>query len=784
MNVFVFPGQGSQERGMGRDLFDAVVEFSVFEAEIETLLGYSLRQLCLEDPQQLLKQTQYTQPALYVVNGLAYLKKIAETGQKPDYVAGHSLGEYNALWAAGAFDFLTGLRLVQERGRLMAQAKNGGMAAVIGLFPPQIAEALQKNGLAGIDIANYNAPSQTVISGPVTDISQAEAVLGEAGARLCLPLPVSAAFHSRYMAQASEQFADFLAPFEFKTLAIPVISNVTGRPYPTDNPTQTIKSLLVKQITHPVQWTDSIRYLSGKGAKTFSEIGPGKVLTGLVQRIQREASPLVEEDRPAQGEAVTPKPIGTNGKVKASYAMDRPEVGEITPESLGSAAFKADYGLKYAYVAGAMYKGIASKELVVAMGRAGLIGYLGTGGMSLAEIEAEIQYIQAALSQTQAYGMNLLANLSQPQLEEQTVELFLRCGIRYIEAAAYMQMTPSLVRFRLKGIHRTPAGAIVVPHHVLAKVSRPEVATAFMQPAPSRIVQKLVAAGHLTETEADLGRLVPMSEDICVEADSAGHTDQGVAYALMPAMLSLRDEMMAQYNYPKPIRVGAAGGIGAPEAAAAAFILGADFILTGSINQCTVEAGTSPVVKDMLQDINVQDTAYAPAGDMFELGAKVQVLRRGVFFPARANKLYALYQQHNSLDEIDPKTQHQIQEKYFKRSFDEVWTETRAHYLKTQPEEIERAEQNPKHKMALIFRWYFVHTTRLALQGGDEQRVDYQVHCGPALGAFNQWVKGTALADWRNRHVADIAERLMRGTAALLNKRFAALSRRDRGEHA
>jgi trans-AT polyketide synthase/acyltransferase/oxidoreductase domain-containing protein len=580
-----------------------------------------------------------------------------------------------------------------------------------------------------------------------------------------------------------------------------VISNVTGQPYPSDDPNQTIKSLLIKQITQPVHWTDSIRYLLAQGARKFEEIGPGQVLTKLIQHIQQEIPSLMEEEGSDRREAVPEKIVRSNGKAKEITPGVQERVDElekysdepahplepgfqITPESLGCAAFKADYGLKYAYIAGAMYKGIASKELVVAMGKAGLIGYLGTGGMSLAEIETDIQYIQAALTQDQAYGMNLLANLSQPEIEEETVDLFFRYGIRYIEAAAYIQMTPSLVRFRLKGIHRTPAGMIVVPHYVLAKVSRPEVATAFMQPAPARIVQKLVAAGQLSEAEAELSQFIPMSEDICVEADSAGHTDQGVAYALMPAMLALRDELMAHYGYAKPIRVGAAGGIGTPEAAAAAFILGADFILTGSINQCTVEAGTSDRVKDMLQDINVQDTAYAPAGDMFELGAKVQVLRKGVFFPARANKLYALYQQHNSLAEIEAKTQRQIQEKYFKRSFDEVWAETQAYYLKTRPEEITQAEQNPKHKMALIFRWYFTHTTRLALQGSEEQRVDYQVHCGPALGAFNQWVKGTALADWRNRHVADIAERLMHGTAELLNRRFAALSHRRNGGNA
>jgi trans-AT polyketide synthase/acyltransferase/oxidoreductase domain-containing protein len=263
-----------------------------------------------------------------------------------------------------------------------------------------------------------------------------------------------------------------------------------------------------------------------------------------------------------------------------------------------------------------------------------------------------------------------------------------------------------------------------------------------------------------------------MADDLCVEADSGGHTDMGVAYVLMPAMLVLRDEMMKKYNYSKKVRVGAAGGIGTPEAAAAAIIMGAEFLVTGSINQCSVEAGTSDIVKDLLQGINVQDTEYAPAGDMFELGAKVQVLKRGLFFPARANKLYNLYLQYNSLDELDEKTKNQLEEKYFKKSFNDIWEETKEFFAKADPKELERGERNPKHKMSLVFRWYFGYSTRLALDGVVDRKVDFQVHCGPALGSFNQWVKGTNLEDWRNRHVDEIAEKLMKETADLLNKRF------------
>lgn len=450
----------------------------------------------------------------------------------------------------------------------------------------------------------------------------------------------------------------------------------------------------------------------------------------------------------------------------------------IDPARLGHSEFRAEYGVKYAYTAGAMYKAIASEALVVALAKAGLIGYFGTGGLTLSKIDDAIASIKSQVPETQSFGMNLLNSPGQGDLEDRTVDLFFSRGIRFVEASAYMSVTPSVVRYRLRGLTRGRGDTIATPHLVLAKVSRPEVASAFMSPAPEGMVRQLVAAGRLTSQEAELGRYIPVAGDVCVEADSGGHTDQGVAYALMPAMLHLRDQMMSRYSYRKRIRVGAAGGIGTPQAAAAAFIMGADFITTGSINQCTVEAGTSDSVKDMLQNMDVQDTAYAPAGDMFEVGAKVQVLGKGVFFPGRGNKLYELYNRHNSLDEIDSQTRKQIEEKYFNRSFEDVWSETKSYYSRINPE-FDKLEPTPKQKMGLVFRWYFIHTTRLAMSGAEEEKVNYQVHCGPALGAFNQWVKGTALESWRNRHVSDIGERIMNGAAAVLTKRYAEMSLKD-----
>ena len=285
MLAFVFPGQGSQKRGMGQGLFDEVPEYAAVEKDVDAIVGYSMRKLCLEDPDNRLKETQYTQPSLYVVNALHYYKAVAQ-GTRPAYVAGHSLGEYDALLAAGAFDFLTGLKLVKKRGELMSQAKNGGMGAVIGLDANTVAKVVSDNGLSTLDVANFNTPTQTVVSGPVDDIKRAGPLFEKAGAQMFIPLQVSAAFHSRYMADAAKAFADFLAPMSFAAPKIPVVANATAQPYPADNASESVKSLLAKQITSSVQWTQSVRFLRGQGVTQFSEIGPGNVLTRMVQQIQ------------------------------------------------------------------------------------------------------------------------------------------------------------------------------------------------------------------------------------------------------------------------------------------------------------------------------------------------------------------------------------------------------------------------------------------------------------------------------------------------------------------
>lgn len=282
MAAFVFPGQGSQHKGMGSHLFD---QYAALTEIADDILGYSIKQLCLEDPGKQLGETRYTQPALYVVNALSYLKKLKESDNPPDYVAGHSLGEYNALLAAGAFDFETGLLLVKKRGELMSRVTGGGMAAVIGLSRDKVESALWINSIKGVEIANFNTPSQIVLSGS-RDVIKKIGFLFENEGAIYVVLNVSGAFHSSYMAPLAREFGEYLDNFSYGGIRIPVISNYTARPYRQ----QEIKKNLTEQIASPVKWAESITYIMSQGQTIFEEVGPGNVLTGLIKKIQREAA--------------------------------------------------------------------------------------------------------------------------------------------------------------------------------------------------------------------------------------------------------------------------------------------------------------------------------------------------------------------------------------------------------------------------------------------------------------------------------------------------------------
>lgn len=785
MRAFLFPGQGAQRVGMGAELFGA---FPDLVRRADEILGLSLAELCLEGPAARLMQTRYTQPALFAVGALSYLSR-REALPRPDYLMGHSVAEYVALFAAEALDFETGLRLVKARGELMG-AVAGGMAAVLGLDADQVADVLARHGAGEVFAANYNTPRQIVISGKRDAVVGLEAAFHDAGATFFKVLDVSGAFHTPFMAPARDAFREVVAKAAFAAPRIPVISNVTAKPHDAAS----LPERMVEQITAPVRWAESIRYLFARGLapSDFDEIAPNgvSVVKAMVMRTLNEGGPVdavAAEPAPQEPDQHS-KPNGKlNGHAPCNgfaVAVPLPAVAIAPPpgasrtggsgfsmERLGSRAFCADFGVRYPYLAGGMYQGIASVDVVVRMAQAGLLGFLGAGGLRLPAIEAAILEIQSRIPAGAPYGINFIAHTHAPEREDDLADLLMKHGVTTIEASAFMQVTPALVRYRAKGLVKD-GNRISGRHRIIAKVSRPDVAEQFLLPPPEAMLTKLLASGALTPHEAALARDAPVADAICVEADSGGHTDQRMPLTLLPAILMLRDDCAARTPRFGRVHVGAAGGIGTPEAAAAMWVMGADFILTGSINQCTVEAATSDAVKDLLQGMNVHDTDYAPSGELFELGSRVQVLKKGIFFPARATKLVQLYRQHESIDEIDAKTRGLIEERYFKRSFETVFEEISARYPGP---EVDRARRSPKHRMALVFKGYFRDATRWALAGDLAHKVDFQVQCGPAQGAFNQWAKGAGLAAWRDRHVDDIGLRLMDETANLLGRRFAAM---------
>ena len=278
ISVFVFPGQGSQRKGMGADLFKKFPELTEIS---DSILGFSIQELCIEDPDELLVKTEYTQPALFVVNELMYKHETEVNENIPDFIAGHSLGELNALLAAGVFDFETGLKIVKKRGELMSKSQNGSMAAVIGLDCSSIENIILDNDVTSVNIANYNSPKQTVISGRTDDIKLLIPRIKHAGARLVIRLNVSGAFHSCLMRQAQTEFSDYIGQFEFNSPQVPVISNFKAIPYESD----LIHDTLANQMSNPVRWTESIQYLLQLGEAEFKETGPGNVLTGLIRQI-------------------------------------------------------------------------------------------------------------------------------------------------------------------------------------------------------------------------------------------------------------------------------------------------------------------------------------------------------------------------------------------------------------------------------------------------------------------------------------------------------------------
>ncbi|MDP3501667.1 MAG: PfaD family polyunsaturated fatty acid/polyketide biosynthesis protein [Myxococcales bacterium] len=438
----------------------------------------------------------------------------------------------------------------------------------------------------------------------------------------------------------------------------------------------------------------------------------------------------------------------------------------LTPDRLGDRSFCETYGIDAALIAGEMANGIASEALVEAVARAGFLGVFGAAGLSHARVTAAIDRLSSSLKDT-PWGINLIHSPDDQKLEAALVELFLSRGLRIVSASAYLDLTLPVVKWRVAGIHRAADGSIVVPNRLIAKISRVEVARKFLEPAPERFLSELVASGAITREQAELAAQVPMADDVTAEADSGGHTDNRPLVLLLPAIQALRDEVSSARGYAVRPRVGAAGGIATPASVASAFSMGAAYVVTGSINQATREAGTSDAVRELLAQAGPTDVAMAPAADMFEMGVKVQVLTRGTLFAVRAQRLYELYRAHESIAALPVAIRAELESKYFRTTLEEAWAGCERFFSERDPAQLERAKKDPKHQLALLFRAYLGQASRWANDGVADRKLDFQVWCGPAMGAFNAWVKGSLLESWRARDAVTISKNLLVGACVL-----------------
>lgn len=483
-------------------------------------------------------------------------------------------------------------------------------------------------------------------------------------------------------------------------------------------------------------------------------------LARMVEYIRHPLLVLRDEESARLGLALDANAFGRSSTISLLGSLP-----PIYPEWLGDPGFCEAHSLRFPYLTGSMANGIATPAMVVAIGRAGMLGFFGAGGLSYANVERGLAVIEKQLSGTDlAWGANLIHSPYEASLESRLVDLFITRDVRKVEASAFMKLTPAVVHYAVQGLATDRAGRIVRKNSVFAKVSRPELARQFMAPASPEILSALVASGKLTAREADLARHVAVAEDITVEADSGGHTDNRPLPALFPEIVALRDELASQHRLQRPVRIGAAGGLGTPRSVAGAFAMGAAYVMTGSVNQACIESGLSTRGRELLASVGVADVMMAPAADMFELGVELQVLKRGSMFGPRAKRLYQLYIGAAGLDALEGELRQEV-EKIFGRSIEEVWAETQRFWQGRDPAAIELAARDPKYRMALVFRWYLGKSSRWAIDGAADRTLDYQIWCGPAMGAFNSWVRDSFLESPQQREVVQVALNLLEGAA-------------------
>ncbi|MDY0133213.1 MAG: PfaD family polyunsaturated fatty acid/polyketide biosynthesis protein [Desulforegulaceae bacterium] len=429
--------------------------------------------------------------------------------------------------------------------------------------------------------------------------------------------------------------------------------------------------------------------------------------------------------------------------------------------------FMERFNLSYPYIAGAMAKGISSVKMVKEFSKNGFMADFGSAGLSNEDILKTADILK---SKCKRFSINIINIPGNQENELKLLKNLVLKKINIITAGAYIRMTPGLVYFRVKGVKKEN-GKIIVPNKIIAKISRKEIAKTFMSPPPEKILKKLLKEKLISENEAELAKEIPISSDIICEADSGGHTDNQPAICLFPEIYYLKEKF--QKNYPDiPIYLGLGGGISTPQSVLSAFSMGADFVVTGSINQSCIEAQTSDIVKEMLSNANQGDFGLAPSADTFESGGKVQVLKAKSMFVLRAKLLEKIYNESSSIGDIQKKDLDYLESKIFKHSLNKEWELTKKHFNKINPSIIEKAENNPKKKLALIFKSYLGQSSWWAIKGVEDRKDDFQIWSGPSMAAFNTFAKNTKFENFKNRSAPEIAKALLEGAGVLSRINF------------
>ncbi|MCS0602771.1 acyltransferase domain-containing protein [Streptomyces sp. LP11] len=748
--AWAFPGQGSQRKDMGAGLFD---RHPGTLARADAVLGRSVRELSAD--QTALRDTRVLQPVLYTIGALTYLDRAAREPQ-PDWMIGHSLGEYTALYASGALDFETGLRLVVARAEIMGRARGGGMLAVVGLGVERLREVMRREGADDIDVANHNSPVQTVLSGPEESVRALAPVLRREGAGKCVLLHISVAAHSRYMTGAADELGAVLDTVTFREPRVPVVSNVTARPHRADH----IALRLREHMCQGVRWWDSLAHLVGQGVTELVELGPGSVLTKLWATARAELPPPQEtpgavvrsgtgaaaggEVVPAtrNGRDTVPDPERGGGGVAVPGTREdtggtRRRPVQVARERLGSARFQERYGTELAWVVSGTGDGAVGDEVCRAARTAGLAAFTDP----VADGPDQASLGEAARS---GWGIGLRPG---PDADAQVTAL-LAHGVRHVEAGHPHGPDAALVRFRFTGAHRGPAGTPVAARHVLARVTGLDQAAAFLRPPAPALLAELVRTGGLSAGEADAARELPVASDLAVQAPGGWHDDGADAYQLLPSVALLA----ARSPGPEPVHVGLCGVAGTPEQAATAFALGAAFLVSTSLTACAPAARLADPLKDTLARAGDDDVTWAPTERHGTLGVPARVLRRGTLFPARAGLLHRLLREQRYFADVPEHRRRHIEE----------------HLLggpATEPPADGRL------RTADVFRRYARETARRTPAGEPVRPLDHQLPCDPELTHFNRATVGTALAAWTARTPEAVAGHLLTNAAELLTER-------------